>query len=196
MKPAPWIVGVAALLVAGCSYGQPRAISSSATTTPTPRVALVTLGSDAAAGVDVDDGLHDLWSQQLFATELPPQTVYANLATRGATAVEVLGNQVPPALDLLPTVAIVWVTGDLDRGTPPAVYEADLTRVVERLQAAEATVLIAIGRPMDPVAEQVAAATGATPVDLTDLDGLPVGSVEEQRALAAAFGPAIAASSA
>lgn len=192
MKSARWIVSAAVLLVAGCSYGQPRTIESSATTTPTPRVALVTLGSDATAGVDVDDRLQDLWSQQLFATDLPAQTVYANLATSGATVADVLRDQVPPTLDLAPTVVTLWVTGDLDQGTPSAVYEADLTRVVERLHAGGATVLIAVGRPSDPVAERVAVATGATPVDLNALDDLVIGSVAEQRALAAAFGSAIA----
>ena len=56
-----------------------------ATTAPTPRVAFVTIGSRPLRA-QRRRRLHQLWSQQLFANALPPQSVYANLATSGATA--------------------------------------------------------------------------------------------------------------
>lgn len=184
-------VALVGLVVAGCSYGQPRVSVSTATTTPVPRVAFVTIGSDATSGADVDDALHDLWSQRLFAAALPPQAVFVNLATRGATASDALREQVPVALELHPTIVTVWLTGDLDAGTPAGAYEADLTRVIEQMQAAGATVLVAQGRPFDPVADRVAARTGATPVDLSGVSAGVAGSDAEQTAIASAFEPAL-----
>lgn len=191
MRRAQSVLLLLGLMAAACSGGESRIGSTPATTAPTPRVAFVTIGSEATAGSNVDDALHQLWSQQLFANALPPQSVYANLATSGATAADALREQVPVALELRPTVATVWVTGDLDQGTPTPQYEEELTEIVQRLQAADATVLIAYGRPDDAVAERVIRATDAIAVDLEGIARPEPGSAAEQQAIAAAFAAAL-----
>ncbi len=141
--------------------------------------------------------VREAWPHVLFRAALPRRTVFVNLAEDGSTASEALERQVPAALELEPTLVTVWLTAtDADEETPVAQYEADVSRVIERLQAREATrVLIATTTSLDPAPAldaavlRVAAATGSDVVDLRNLplEGRYGPDIRSQPAVADAF---------
>lgn len=163
-------------LVAACTSSRgPDVVAGVEEGPPAP---LVVIGGTQADGDALPDSLRDLWARRVF-DELPPSTVYVNLATPRATAADALRTQVPEATMLEPTTALVWLpSGDTGRRIPVEQYRTDLTAVVEALGSAVEVVLLTEwddpgAAPSDEyatVVSEVASSTGATDVDLTDVD--------------------------
>ena len=98
------------LAVGGCtssavSKGAPPLVPQGAP------VRLVVLGADEAVGAGVGraERNRSTWPQLLFREHLPVRATLVDLASPGATTVDVRDAQVPRALGLQPTIAIVWV---------------------------------------------------------------------------------------
>ena len=172
-------VVVGLVVAAGCSSG-PDGTSSAAPpeTSATPPVVFVALGAKETNNSDRRD-LQDNWAQIVFADTIPSGGVYVNLATDDATVQSALDEQLPQAVALHPTVATVWIeSADAHLGTPAATYARKLTELVEGLRAAgagrvlllsPATSSTDVGGDLAPAVAQVAAATGATLVELGDV---------------------------
>lgn len=184
------VVALALVLAAtACTH---RAGGGDPSTGPTTPVVFVTLGGNETAGADLprQRSLRDGWNQLVFRTALPRRTVHVNLAFRNATAADVLADQVPDAVKLHPTIAVVWLgTADEAASTPAPTFGAQLASVVGRLHDAGAKVfVIDAGGRYETVTRTAAADAGATvvPVDVHD----PLG-VDGHRAVAEAVGRAI-----
>lgn len=163
-------------LVAACTSSRgPEVVAGVEEGPPAP---LVVIGGTEADGDGLRDSLRDLWARLVF-DELPPSTVYVNLATPRATAADALRTQVPEATMLEPTTALVWLpSGDTGRRTPVEQYRTDLTAVVEALGSTVEVVLLTEwedpgAAPSDEyaaVVAEVASSAGASRVDITDVD--------------------------
>ncbi len=160
----------------------------------------VSLGGDDAYGGR--SGLLTAWPQVLFRTRLPITTEFVNLADRREGISDVRRRQVEPARELQPDLVTITVTDDAERGTDPAVFEADLDAVVRRLRDGTTTrVLIAsvlpdAGAPevvvqLNAAVERIAADAGATVVDLSGISATD--PTVRGREIAAAFARTIAA---
>ena len=86
------------------------------------------------------------------------------MAVSGSTVAEALAGQVPEAVALSPDVVTVWLNvNDILHGVTPALYEADLTRLVTALRRGGATkVLVANTPPLDDLPAYRACLPGAT----------------------------------
>ena len=153
-RRARWLVVLGlciTLTVCGCTSSS----VSKGAPPPTPQgapVRLVVLGGDSAfgAGVSRTERNRSTWPQLLFREHLPVRATLVDLATPGATPIDVRDAQVPRALALQPTIAIVWVD---TQGTA-------LTAALEALTKAGATVLV-LATPEETAASQpTASATG------------------------------------
>jgi hypothetical protein len=135
-------------------------------------VRLVVLGDDEAlgAGVGRAERNRSTWPQLLFREHLPVRASLVDLASPGATAVDVRDDQVPRALGLQPTIAVVWVDGE----------SAVLTAALGSLKTAGATVL-AVATPDQAAATQEAASEAGARV-------VPVPTDASQQAIADAVG--------
>ena len=146
------------LTVSGCTSSS----VSNGAPPPTPQgapVRLVVLGGDNAfgAGVSRTERNRSTWPQLLFREHLPVRATLVDLATPGATPIDVRDAQVPRALALQPTIAIVWVD----------TQDTALTAAVQALTTAGATVLV-IATP-----DETAAAQPTTSVTGTRLVTIP-----------------------
>jgi hypothetical protein len=184
------VVSMTLVLAASACAHRPGAVDPS--TGPTTPVVFVTLGGDETAATDLprERALRDGWSQLVFRTALPRRSTHVNLAFRNATAADVLADQLPDALTLHPTIAVVWLgAADAAGPTPAARFGAELGSVAGRLRAAGARVfVIDSGGPYDAVIRAAAADAKATVVKV-DVDA-PLG-VDGHRAVADAVGRAI-----
>lgn len=164
---------MSALALAACSHSSHTGAAAPASAAPRREV-LVTIGSDATFGYGLINRVSDSWPQRLFHDAFARSTVLVNAADRSATVDEALAVQVPLALDARATVVTVWL-GDLDLNdhVPVARFEADLDRLVGRLRASGARVLIGnLSRALpgatdyDLAIARVARSRAATLVDL------------------------------
>jgi hypothetical protein len=165
--------------IAACSPGPP--VASNAVPPPASddaRTMFVAMGGDETLNRGLDDVLRRAWTQQVFTTALGPSAVYVNLASPNATVRDGLGQQLPKALELQPTVVTIWFgEGDAQVHTTDSGFISDLTEIVSKLLAAGANKVLLMTRT-DPTAaddsryaddiKQVASATG---VDFLAIDG-------------------------
>lgn len=127
--------GVVAAALAGCSH-RPATLPR---TRAEPALGYVALGGAEVVGDGTGDALRDAWPQVLFRTSLPRSATLVNLASAGATAQDVLDRQVPPAVDLRPSLVTISVFDDLFRDTTPATFEATLQTAVHQLRRGGST---------------------------------------------------------
>jgi len=171
------VVAVAVLVTVGlaaCTHSSSHGGAAAPISVAAHRDVLVAIGSDATFGDGLINKLSDSWPQRLFHDAFARSTVLVNAADRSATVDEALAVQVPLALEAHATVVTVWI-GDLDLsdGVPVARFESDLDRLVGRLRASGAQVLVAnLSRAVPGATEydlaiaRVARSQGATLVDL------------------------------
>ena len=112
----PLVAGL--VFLAACSSGSVRR-GAPAPAVEGPPVRMVVLGSSEAYGADLPRDTRNRLSfgQLVFRNALPVRATYVNIASPDATAADVLSHQVPIAVSLHPTIAIVWVTGDAAAAT-------------------------------------------------------------------------------
>jgi len=195
------------LTLVSCSHSSAGAPGSSSA--PPPRDVLVTIGSDATFGDGLTSPLRDSWPQRLYHEAFARSTVLVNTADRGLTVDGALtGQPLSLALEVHATVVAVWLgDADLADHVPAAGFEHALDRLVGRLRASGARVLLgnlSLARTgaaaYDNAIARVARTHGATLVDLAAaLSATPkVGpsslvdpAVSER--IARAFGSALAA---
>ncbi|HEY5011195.1 MAG TPA: SGNH/GDSL hydrolase family protein [Acidimicrobiia bacterium] len=167
-------VVLSALVLVACSHSSSHTGAGTPTSAAPRRDVLVTIGSDATFGNGLINRVSDSWPQRLFHDAFARSTVFVNAADRSATVGEAIAVQVPLALEAQATVVTVWI-GDLDLNdhVPAARFEADLDRLVGRLRASGARVLIGnLSRALpgatgyDLAIARVARSQGATLVDL------------------------------
>jgi hypothetical protein len=174
----------------GCGPGEARI--SNAVPPPAPpvdRTVLVTLGGDETGDRPGTGSLTRTWEQLVFAS-LPASSVLVDLSEHRPTARAVLRDQVPRAVALHPTVAVVWVgAGDYDSATSETAFTTDLRAVVAALQGAGARRVLLLGRPtgrLSAAVDAVAVDTGARVVPL------PAEAEPGQETVAAAVRPYLA----
>jgi hypothetical protein len=189
------IIGAVTLIA--CS---PASVSENAppTTLPGAPVTLVVLGSDEAfgAGLPRDARQRSSWAQLLFHDHLPARATLVDLASQGATAADVLRQQIPNTLSLHPTIAVLWITGDRRSGTPADAYQRALTSCLTALRDAAVEHVVVVAGPGGSddyaVATRTAATdTGAALVDATMLASpLDIsGHAKTAELITAALGP-------
>jgi hypothetical protein len=167
-------VVLSTLALAACSHSSSHTGAPAPTSAAPHRDVLVTIGADATFGDGLINRVSDSWPQRLFHDAFARSTVLVNAADRSANVGEALAVQVPLALEAHATVVAVWI-GDLDLSAhvPVARFEADLDRLVGRLRASGARVLVGnLSRALpgaidyDLAIARVARSRGATLVDL------------------------------
>ena len=166
MRPRPAILVSLAvgLVLLGTACTASRTAATPAPTPSTPPLVYVAVGASESVGVGATDPHRDAWTQVFFRTALPRSAVFVNMAVPGSTVAEALAAQVPDAVALSPNVVTVWLTvNDILHGVTPALYEADLTRLVTALRRGGATkVLVANTPPLDDLPAYRACLPGAT----------------------------------
>lgn len=194
---------LAAVLLAGCSSGTSDGPGAAVPTTKaagTGRVALVTLGSTDTNGGRREQPLVQTWPQLLYRESFPLRATLVNLARNRSRVTDALQQQVPDALALKPTVAVVWFgTSDAFAGTDPVAYRRDLTEVVDRLTGGGARVVVVLGAAppgtdidvarYDDESAAVAAAADVDTVDLRDTPVTPESQMKVADAIAQVLGP-------
>jgi len=132
-----WAVLVAAGLVvamaaAGCA---PRAQAARPVT-------YVAIGASDAVGVGARDPVTEGWVP-LLGAHLGSEARVINLGVSGSTLAQALDEQLGPALDAQPDVVTVWLAvNDLNARVSLERYAADLDRLLGRLEASHARVLV------------------------------------------------------
>ena len=113
-----------------------------------PPIAYVALGASDAAGVGVDQPDRDGWVPVL--TRLLPQPArLVNLGIPGIKLHEAIEVELPPALEVQPSLITIWlVVNDLLGGVPLPQYAADLDRLLRELRASTRAA-IAVGNVPD-----------------------------------------------
>jgi lysophospholipase L1-like esterase len=105
-------------------------------TDPAP-LRYVALGDSYTIGTALDDA-DDRWPDRLVAGlgPLPPTLeLVANLAVNGFTSGDLIEHELPALDGLRPGFASVLIgVNDVVQGVPPAVYEANLTRILDDLR--------------------------------------------------------------
>jgi hypothetical protein len=172
-------LAVTVFIAAGCSSGS--TVSDSAPPLPDPnqeRVVFIALGGDETVNRQLDDPFRDAWTQRVFTRALPRSAVYVNFARPEATVSAGVGEQLPLALALDPTVATVWFgEGDVQNATSDVSFAGNLSEIVDELEKAGTRVLL-LTRPegngtdarFAEAIQQVAATTAATVVRVPDGD--------------------------
>jgi len=156
-RAAAGVVGLVAVVLAGCGLGDPEEVTTVVTGTP-PAVTYVAIGGDESAEEDPGSRRREGWPRIVFREHLPPQTVFTNLARVGATAEDALATQLPAALALRPTIATVWLgVGDIEEGTPADAYQEAVAEIVTALDTA-GTQVVVLSEPSMPSAYQEAIA--------------------------------------
>lgn len=177
---------------AGCSGGSDAAGPATTSADSGDPITFVTMGSSETSGERLPDPLRSAWSQLLYRSAFPRRAVYVNLASSRSSVADGLAQQLPAAIALHPTVATIWFgVSDAFAATPVDSFGADLTTMVEGLEAAGTRVIVVLGPgppdgDVDPTAytdraEQVAEAADADVVDLREAE---VRSVSSQQAVA------------
>jgi lysophospholipase L1-like esterase len=156
------LVLLATLLATACTAS--RTAATPKPTPSTPPLVYVAVGASESVGVGAIDTHRNAWTQVFFRTALPRSAVFVNMAVPGSTVAEALAAQVPEAVALSPDVVTVWLNvNDILHGVTPALYEADLTRLVTALRRGGATkVLVANTPPLDDLPAYRACLPGAT----------------------------------
>lgn len=169
-------------LAAGCSTGGKGGVTATTAPAPTGRVMFVTMGStDTNGGRDRGLPLADTWPQRLYRTTFPLRAQFVNLARDRSRIADAMVQQLNDAVSLRPTVATVWFgTSDAFAGTDPVEFGADLARLIDRLNATRAKVLVVLGAPppdagidITPYNDQSAAVADAAGVVTVDLRTTP-----------------------
>ena len=165
MRPRlpPLMVGLV-LLATTTACTASRTAATPKPTPSAPPLVYVAVGASESVGVGATDLLRDAWPQLFYRTGLPRSAVFVNMAVSGSTVAEALAGQVPEAVALSPDVVTVWLNvNDILHGVTPALYEADLTRLVTALRRGGATkVLVATTPPLDDLPAYRACLPGAT----------------------------------
>ena len=173
MRGRAVILVIVSVLVAACT----SATEPDVQPVNAPSLPFVVIGAGQSDGGGIDDELRSLWARRVFQ-DLPRRTVYVNLAREGATAASALEGQVPDAVDLEPTLVTIWlVSADAITGTPIEAFRRDLTALAAAFDPETDVVLVASWsdperdgeEPYLEVVREVAAATPADLVDLSDL---------------------------
>jgi hypothetical protein len=196
MKRAAVIVLV---LLAACTRGSTQA-GAPPPQSAGPQIAFVTIGGDETFGTALprETRFRDSWPQLIYRNSLPARATFTNLGTPGATSTSAVAVQLPIALQLQPTIVVVWLAGDASAGIPAATYEANLARILQSLRTADVERIIVVAGPgtdggaaFDDATRSAAQSANATVVDLTTLAGPPgmASNHAAADAIAAAIGP-------
>lgn len=166
----------------------------------TPPIAFVAIGGDETfrTALPRDTRFRNSWPQLVYRNSLPARATLTNLGTPGADSTSAVETQPPIALQLQPTIVVVWLSGDAAAGIPPATHEANLARILQSLRTANVERIIVVtapdtdgGRAFDDATRSAAQSANATVVDLSALAG-PSGTATNHAAadaIAAAIGP-------
>jgi hypothetical protein len=201
---------VVALGLGACSHSASTGSRASATTTSAPHEVLVAFGSSAGYGDGLADRFRGSWPQLLFREAFPLSTVLVNLSADPTTITIAVGAAVPVALEQHATTAAIWLgpDGPCAADTTATGFESALTSLVEPLRAAGARVIVGnvpdrvpcavafnaavmnVARVQHATVADVASALAATPA----VGPSSSVTVAESRAIASAFGAAVARS--
>jgi lysophospholipase L1-like esterase len=119
---------------------------------PARPLTYVALGASDAVGVGAPDPERDGWVPR-FGAALGPGARVINLGVSGSTLAQALREQLEPAVEADPDVVTVWLAvNDLVGRVPLDRYAADLDRLLERLAATDARILVGNVPDLTPVA--------------------------------------------
>jgi len=100
------------------------------------------MGASDAVGLGARDPVTEGWVPR-FGAHLGSEARVINLGVSGSTLAQALDEQVGPALDAQPDVVTVWLAvNDLNARVSLEHYAADLDRLLGRLEASHARVLV------------------------------------------------------
>jgi hypothetical protein len=202
------VVGVA---LAACSHASSTGSGAVATSTSVPSEFLVAFGSSAGYAADLPDRFRLSWPQLLYRDAFPISTVFVNLSNDPTTLDQAVRFGLPVALEQHATIAAIWLgpgSGECGPDTTATRFASVLASLVQPLRAAGARVVIGTVPDRVPCAVafnaavmNVARAQRATIADVASaLAATPtIGpnssvTVAESRAIASAFGAAVARS--
>ena len=120
----PLALLLAAVPLAGCVLGaQPAAPRPSPVGPP---VVYAAIGASETVGIGTDDPVRESFPQQ-FLQRLGASAVFYDFAIPSETTQAALKDELPPALDVRPTLATVWLNvDDLIAGGLPSLRAAHL----------------------------------------------------------------------
>jgi GDSL-like Lipase/Acylhydrolase family len=145
-----------ATVAVGCSGGPPGAPKRVAVGKPVHYVAL--------GGDDVYGGRRSLatsWPQRLFRDHLALNATLVNLASPHHGGAEIRQDEVPTAVRLHPDVVTITLIDDLERATPPAIVQRDLSAIIRSLQAIDGVRILVGTAPLDTDTDKVRSAYNA-----------------------------------
>jgi acyl-CoA thioesterase I len=119
---------------------------------PVRPLTYVALGASDAVGVGAPDPERDGWVPR-FGAALGPGARIVNLGVSGSTLAQALREQLEPAVEADPDVVTVWLAiNDLVGRAPLDRYADDLDRLLARLAATDARVLVGNVPDLAPIA--------------------------------------------
>jgi acyl-CoA thioesterase-1 len=140
MRRLTGLLAAAALLTA-CSGGGGQA--AAATPRPSPPVVYAAIGASETIGIGTEDPTRQSFPQRLFQ-RLGPGTVFYDFGLPSESTAAALKDELPPALDVHPTIVTVWLNvDDLIGGIPVTDYEPELDQLVAALRKTGARVAVA-----------------------------------------------------
>ncbi len=182
------------LLLVACTttsaaHGAPNASGSSS-----PAIVYAAIGASETVGVGAADSVSDAWPQVLFREALPESAVLYNFGGPGATVASALGDQVPGALSVEPTLVTVWLNvNDLIAGVNASAYENELERLVHMIRrGGAATVLVANTPYLDRLPAYLDCRAGKPPPGIQCPPGLALPGPAQLNAEAGEYNAAIA----
>jgi hypothetical protein len=202
---------VFAVALAACSHSSSTGGIAAPTTTAAAHEVFVAFGSTSGMGSGLTDNLRDSWPQVLFRDSFPLSTVFVNLSDDPQTIDRAVTLQLPVALDQHATVAAIWLGPAGEGCTADATattFEAAITSLVQPLRDSGARVTVGnlpdrvpcavafnvavmhVARTQHATVADVASALASTPTIGPGSEA----TVAESRAIAAAFGAALARS--
>ena len=113
-------------------------VNATATATPKPStsaavIRYVAIGASDTVGVGSADPATGSWPARV-ASLLPPGSAYVNIGVSGSVASQARTQQLPPAIDLRPSVVSVWLAvNDMNAQIALAAYREALGAIIDGL---------------------------------------------------------------
>jgi acyl-CoA thioesterase-1 len=192
-NPIGVLVPLVAIVLAACSgtaattAGRPSAARQASSP-----VVYAALGASETVGVGATNPTFDAWPQVFYRTVLPDSTVFYNFGIPGATVQSALGQELPEAMTVQPTLVTVWLNvNDLIAGVSASKYESQLGQLVHALRRdGSAQVLVANTPYLDHLPVYVECRAGAPSPGIT-CPPVALPSPEVLNAAVAAYNEAI-----
>ena len=181
------------LLLVACTTTSAAHVAPNASGSSSP-IVYAAIGASETVGVGAADPVSDAWPQVLFREALPESAVLYNFGGPGATVASALGDEVPEAISVEPTLVTVWLNvNDLIAGVSASAYENELERLVHTMRrGGAATVLVANTPYLDRLPAYLDCRAGPPPPGIQCPPGLALPGTAQLNAEVGEYNTAIA----